>query len=116
MPYNPRRTNGNRRNKLVARVKARQDPCGICGKPIDYSLPHEDPMSFELDEIIPVSKYWLGGYQTPQQCALDPNNVQASHKICNRRKGNKIVIQGVDLGSEDKPTIHLREWEHADGD
>lgn len=108
MPKNPRRSNSSRRNKLVQRVKARQDPCGICGKPIDYSLPWNDPMAFELDEIIPVSKYWVGGYESAEQCALDPNNVQASHRLCNRRKGNKILAQRVE--TEDKPTLHLREW------
>ncbi|WP_192897506.1 HNH endonuclease [Eggerthella lenta] len=54
-------------------------PCGICGKPIDYSLPSGRPMSYELDEIVPVSK---GGDP------LDPGNVQPAHRICNQRKGD----------------------------
>ncbi|CDD67574.1 putative uncharacterized protein [Eggerthella sp. CAG:368] len=73
--------NGTRRRKLRARLKAQGNPCAICGQPIDYSLPSGDPLSFEVDEIIPVS---LGGNE------LDINNVQAAHRICNQRKGNKI--------------------------
>ena len=64
-------------------------PCAICGKPIDYSLgmitdprtgrqrPH--PMSFVLDEIVPVR---FGG---------DPysfDNTRPAHWICNSRRGD----------------------------
>lgn len=45
----------------------------------DYSLPAGHPMSFEVDEVIPVSK---GGDP------LDFDNTQPSHRICNQRKGN----------------------------
>lgn len=78
---NPRRSNGHRRTQLRNRVRARHDPCAICGQPIDYDLPPGDPMSFELDEIIPVSR---GG------SPFDIDNVQPAHRICNQRKGNKI--------------------------
>lgn len=80
---NPRRSNGTRRNKLRARVKELGLPCAICGKPIDYSLPARDPMAYELDEIIPVSR---GGDP------LDPTNVQPAHRCCNLAKSNKVVI------------------------
>lgn len=79
---NPRRTNGTKRNKLRARVKAQGLPCALCGLPIDYSLPPGDPMSYELDEIVPVS---LGGDP------YDIDNVQPTHRICNQRKGNKVT-------------------------
>ena len=64
--YNPRYANGNARRKLRERYKAMGLPCGICGAQIDYSLgfiidhrtgkrrPH--PLSFVIDEIVPVSK------------------------------------------------------------
>lgn len=78
---NPRRSNSTRRNKIRARIKAQGLPCAICGAPIDYSLPAGDPMSFEVDEIIPVS---LGGDP------LDITNCQPAHRICNQRKGNKL--------------------------
>ena len=86
---NPRRANGSARDKIRARIKARGDVCAICGRPIDYGLgniidpitgkrrPH--PMSFVVDEIIPVSR---GG---------DPFSIQncrAAHWICNARRGD----------------------------
>lgn len=81
MPANPRRANGHRRTRLRRVVAARGEPCAICGQPIDYSLPPGDPMSFELDEIVPVSR---GGDP------LDIRNVQPTHRICNERKGNRV--------------------------
>lgn len=54
-------------------------PCHLCGKPIDYSLPAGHPMSYELDEIVPVSK---GGDP------LDPANVAPAHRLCNQAKGD----------------------------
>ena len=83
---NPRRANGARRDSIRARWRSIGDPCHICGHPIDYSLgmvtvngkrrPH--PMSFVVDEIVPV-KY--GGDP------LDFNNTRPAHWICNARRG-----------------------------
>ena len=73
--------NGSRRRKLRARLRAMRLPCAICGMPIDYDLPAGDPMSFEVDEIVPVS---LGGSE------LDWRNLQPAHRICNQRKGNRL--------------------------
>lgn len=90
---NPRRSNGARRNKIRQRLKSRGDPCHICGEPIDYTLPAGDPLSFEADEIVPVSRYWEGGYSTPEACALDINNIKAAHRICNQKRGNKPLCE-----------------------
>lgn len=65
----------------MARLRARHDPCGICGRPIDYDLPPGDPMAFEADDIVPVS---LGG----DPC--DINNLRASHRCCNQHRSNHI--------------------------
>lgn len=73
--------NGSRRRKLRARLRAQGLPCAICGRPIDYDLPAGDPLSFEADEIVPVS---LGGDE------LDWANLQPAHRICNQRKGNRL--------------------------
>ena len=95
---NPRRANGARRNQIIARWRAIGDPCHLCGKPIDYSLgmitdektgkrrPH--PMSFVVDEIVPVSRYMEGGFATPEQAALTWSNTQPAHWICNARKSD----------------------------
>lgn len=56
--------------------------CHLCGMPIDYSLPSGHPMSFEVDELVPVSR---GGDP------LDFSNVAAAHRICNQKRGNKPV-------------------------
>lgn len=90
MANNPRRSNGSRRTALRKRVEAMGLPCHLCGQPIDYSLTtwtdpkdgrtKRHPMSFELDEIVPVSK---GGDP------LDPDNVAPAHRICNQRRGDR---------------------------
>lgn len=88
MARNPRYANGNARRKLRDRWRAIGAPCGICGKQIDYSLGfvvdnrgrrHPHPMSFVVDEIVPV-KY--GGDP------LDFENTRPAHWICNARRGD----------------------------
>lgn len=79
---NPRRANGSRRNAIRERWKAIGAPCAICGGDIDYSLPAGHPMSFEVDEIVPVSR---GGDP------LDFANTQPVHRCCNQRKGNRLA-------------------------
>lgn len=86
---NPRRANGARRDAIRERWRAIGDPCWLCHKPIDYSLgmvtdPRTGkrrchPMSFVVDEIVPVSR---GG---------DPlafSNTRPAHWICNARRGD----------------------------
>lgn len=77
---NPRRANGTRRTALRKRVAALGLPCALCGKAIDYSLPAGNPMSYELDEIVPVSRYAEGGYASAEEAALDVRNVQPAHR------------------------------------
>ena len=94
MSSNPRRANGSRRDKIRDRWRAIGAPCGICGKPIDYSLgivtvngkrrPH--PMSFVVDEVVPVSK---GGDP------LDFENTRPAHWICNARRGDGTRVKAL---------------------
>ena len=86
---NPRHANGAARRRIRQHWAAMGEPCAICGKPIDYTLgmvtdkrtgkrrPH--PMSFVVDEIVPVS---MGG----SPYLLD--NTRPAHWICNARRGN----------------------------
>ena len=95
MGANPRYKNGNQRRKYRARLKAMGAPCGIChGRlgEIHYDEPSDaqHPLSFVIDEIIPVSKYWLGGYGSREECARDWHNLQAAHFCCNQAKGAKV--------------------------
>ena len=58
MAGNPRYSNGHRRRQLRARVLAEEDICWLCNLPVDKTLKTPDPMSAEVEEIVPVS---LGG-------------------------------------------------------
>jgi 5-methylcytosine-specific restriction endonuclease McrA len=63
------------------RTIARNKPdCGICGRAIDYTLPHLDPASFVVDHIIPLGR---GGEDTLA-------NKQAAHRNCNRTKSDRL--------------------------
>ena len=93
---NPRRRGGAERDRLRVRIAAENRPCWICramGRKgyINYSLRFPHPYSFVLDELVPVSKYWMGGYATPEAAALDYNNLAAAHKCCNEWRSNKTV-------------------------
>ena len=56
-------------------------PCHICGGKIDYfAAPSSTPDSYEPDHLVPVS-------MAPEK-ELDLNNIAASHRQCNRRRGN----------------------------
>lgn len=65
----------------------------------DYSLPAGHPMSFEVDEIVPVSK---GGDP------LDFDNTQPTHRVCNQRKGDGRRRYACGRKSAGLPTS--REW------
>lgn len=67
------------RDKHRAAIAKSQPSCHLCGQPIDYSLPHYDPMSFVVDHVIALNK---GGADR-----LD--NKRAAHKSCNRDKSDK---------------------------
>lgn len=95
---NPRYANGSLRRKLRARLAAEGRPCALCGRPIDYSLPARDPMSFEVDEVVPVSR---GG------SPYDYENLQPTHRICNQRKGNRMP---GDASARGLPVVRSREW------
>ena len=97
-----RYSNGNARRQIRAWLRAQGRPCALCGRPIDYDLPAGDPMSFEVDEIVPVSK---GG------SPIDRANLAPAHRICNERRGNKPV--GAPSGgprTEDVGCRQSRAW------
>ena len=63
----------------------------MCGMPIDPALPAGHPLSFELDELVPVSK---GGSPT------DPANVAGAHRCCNQWRGDKPMARVEAVRSE----------------
>ena len=110
---NPRWNNGNRRRKFRARFRGMDAPCGICkGKlgPIHYDEPSDadHPLSFVIDEKIPVSRFAEFGYESREECAVDWSNLQAAHYICNQKKSNHMVTDNV--RAEKKMSIPDGEW------
>lgn len=102
MAVNPRSANGNTRRKHRARMRAMGLPCGICkGRlgPIHYDEPSDaqHPLSFVIDEIRPISKWRLYGYDSPAAAARDWTNLQPAHYICNSIKSNKTQIEPVKM-------------------
>ena len=96
----PRKINSSLRATLRKRVLATYDVCGICGKEVDKTLPYLHPLAPEVDEIIPVSR---GG------SPYDWDNLQLVHRVCNQRKGNKMVGD-IDLKKIENPTPLSRAW------
>ena len=68
--------NSANRQRMRARIARDKPSCHICGTPIDYTLPHLDPMAYVIDHVVPLAK---GGRD-----AID--NVKASHRSCNSTK------------------------------
>lgn len=65
------------------RIYATQTTCGICGKPVDFTLKYPHPWAKCIDHIIPVAK---GGHPS------DITNLQLAHWKCNRAKSDKLFI------------------------
>lgn len=80
----PDRTGAHRANyeRNRKRVFKSQNVCGICHRPVNFSLKSPDPMSAVVDHIIPVAK---GGHPS------DIDNLQLAHWTCNRQKSDKIL-------------------------
>ena len=74
------RRNTTIRDRHRAIIRAARPPCGICGGDIDYTLPFLDPMAFVVDHVVPLAR---GGSDTIE-------NKQASHRQCNRAKGDRL--------------------------
>ncbi|WP_195839194.1 endonuclease [Parafannyhessea umbonata] len=104
MGGNPRTRNGNARRKAVARLRAQGRPCWICeafgrNATIDYSLPARHPLSFECDELIPVS---CGG------SPVDPSNLAATHRRCNEWRSNRSVEWVLDQATRSRMVGYAR--------
>ena len=108
---NPRWKNG-RRKKYRARFKAMGLPCHLCGRPIHYDEPSDaqHPLSFVIDEIVPVSRFREGGYSSPEAAADDWNNLAPAHYICNSKKGNKMPSDMGKVRCEKRINIPDGDW------
>ena len=72
--------------KNKKKIYATQTVCGICGKPVDFSLKYPHPLSPCIDHIIPIAK---GGHPS------DLDNMQLAHWTCNRQKSDKLVNKNI---------------------
>lgn len=77
MAATPRNT--TQRDKDRRAIRRTHQACGICGEPIDYTLPYLHPQEFVVDHIVPLNK---GGEDNRA-------NKQAAHRACNRAKSDK---------------------------
>lgn len=73
--------------KNKKKVFATQSCCGICGKPVDFSIKYPNPLSACIDHIIPIDK---GGHPS------DINNLQLAHMTCNRMKSDTLLASKKD--------------------
>ena len=64
------------------KIYATQSICGICGKPVDFTLKYPDKMAACIDHIIPIAK---GGHPS------DITNLQLAHWCCNRAKSDRVA-------------------------
>ena len=92
---NPRYANGNLRRKHRAIFKGLDAPCAICRGalgPIHYDEPSDaqHPLSFVIDERLPVSRWREFGYASPRAAAEAPDNLQPAHRCCNAAKGARV--------------------------
>lgn len=81
MPGSATQRNTATRDRHRAYLRRGKPDCALCHEPIDYSLRSPDPMSFEVDHIIPLAR---GGLD-------ERDNVQPSHRHCNRRKADQTA-------------------------
>ncbi|MCL2795845.1 MAG: HNH endonuclease [Microbacteriaceae bacterium] len=73
----------NEYRKRARALRHRRQPCWLCGKPIDYSLPYTDPMAFTADHVQPRA---LGGKLISE--------LRAAHRSCNSRRGARAEHSG----------------------
>lgn len=110
---NPRTLNGNFRRKMRRRFQAEGAPCGICRGvlgPIRYDQPSDSahPLSFVIDERLPVSRWREFGYASARAAAEDLENLQPAHWVCNAKKGAKI--SGGGGGAKNAASIADGDW------
>lgn len=87
------------RNKKL--IYATQTICGICGKPVDFSIKAPHPMSACIDHIIPVDK---GGHPS------DIDNLQLAHRCCNGAKSDKLFSKQEKAVPTNRNLPQSRNW------
>ncbi len=73
------------RDRDRARLRRAGGVCHICGRPIDFALPHLDPMAYVVDHLVALAK---GGADTIA-------NKAAAHRSCNGAKAARVYAPVV---------------------
>lgn len=80
----------HRFRRLSRDLRARHEPCCLCGQPIDYTLPPNDRWAYTVAHGYSVA--------THPHLAEDPANIRgAAHRVCNSAAG--IDNDPLPLGS-----------------
>lgn len=85
--------------KNKKKIYATQTVCGICGKPVNFSMKYPHPLSPCIDHIIPIAK---GGHPS------DIGNLQLAHWTCNRQKSDKIIESRGTVNSNNAEVLSNR--------
>lgn len=80
-------------NQIAANLRAAGGPCFICGQPIDYRLPWDDPNAFTVEHIKPRA--------THPHLAEDPANCAPAHARCNKGRQTKPYAPSLGALSSD---------------
>lgn len=90
------------------KIMKTQNLCGICGRPVDFSVKIPSPMAPSVDHIIPINK---GGHPSAME------NLQLTHWACNREKSDKIYKNPEEkkvIGNRNLP--QSRDWKKYRGE
>lgn len=68
--------------RLRARIIRNASVCAICGGLLDPSARKPHPNSTEVDHVLPLT--------LRPDLAMDPTNLVAAHRRCNRAKSNRL--------------------------
>lgn len=105
MPKNNRLDRDGTHRKVFERNKkliySTRTVCGICGKPVDFSIKPPHPLSACIDHIIPIDK---GGHPS------DIDNLQLAHQCCNRAKSDKLFSNQPKIVPTNRNLPQSKNW------
>ena len=70
------------RKRVISAARVRGDPCGICHKPIDYTLSGRSKWGATADHRFSIA--------THPGLALDPSLLRVVHRFCNLQRGGQL--------------------------